>query len=239
VALHRAGLAALQNSDWLQATESFAGAVALDPSFLLAHYGLGQAAMAQGRYVEAARAFATSRDLFRCLVGPGSEAGASLAGAIDEETRALSDAIRALERERLVRGSVLGQEMNRSSGPPLGASQQVLQRLETRLMELRQWKKDLRQGARIPASLSLALGGAYFQMGALEDAEREFQAVVDADPRRGDAQNNLAVVYMLTGRLEAAEEAVRTAGRLGTKVDPRLLEEIAKRKQRAPPARRP
>ena len=53
----------------------------------------------------------------------------------------------------------------------------------------------------VPAWVSLALGSAYFRSGQLEDAEREYKAAIAADPRAGEAHNNLAVVYFETNRI--------------------------------------
>ena len=52
-----------------------------------------------------------------------------------------------------------------------------------------------------------------------------------ADPRSGDAHNNLAVVLMLSGRLEEAEREVRLAEQAGVEVNPRLKDEIRKRRR--------
>src|SRR5436189_268789 len=55
-----------------------------------------------------------------------------------------------------------------------------------------------------PAFVSLALGSAYFRLGRMSEAEREYKATINTDPKAGEAHNNLAVVYMLTGRIDEA-----------------------------------
>lgn len=65
----------------------------------------------------------------------------------------------------------------------------------------------------------------------MPDAEREFLEALHADPKSGDVRNNLAVVYMVTGRLDEAEQALKRAKKAGVPVSPRLREEIRKRRE--------
>ena len=57
-----------------------------------------------------------------------------------------------------------------------------------------------------PPGLIFALGSAYFRSGRIADAEREYRAALDADPKLGEARVNLAVVLLMTGRPAAARE---------------------------------
>ena len=59
----------------------------------------------------------------------------------------------------------------------------------------------------VPAFVYVDLGTAYFRTEQWPDAEREFKAAIAVDPRRGVAFNNLAVLYLQTGRYKEAEEA--------------------------------
>lgn len=49
-------------------------------------------------------------------------------------------------------------------------------------------------------------------------------------PRWGDAHHNLALVLVLTGRVVESEHEVKLAEKSGTQIDPRLKDEIRKRK---------
>jgi tetratricopeptide (TPR) repeat protein len=102
-------------------------------------------------------------------------------------------------------------------------------------MEKRLWQLERRGRDDAPIGVTLALGTAHFHAGSLADAEREFRAVIAADPRSGDAHNNLAVVLMLTDRLEEAEREADLAEKAGVAVSPRLREEIRKRKEASAP----
>ena len=66
-----------------------------------------------------------------------------------------------------------------------------------------------------PAYISVALGSAYFRTNAFADAEREWRAALQVDPKLGEAHNNLAVVLMLTGRLDEAERELELAEKSG------------------------
>ena len=83
---------------------------------------------------------------------------------------------------------------------------------------------------RVPTFVSLALGSAYFREARFIEAEREYRATVLADPKAGEAWNNLAALYLMTGRGEEAERAVASAEKVGYAVNPALKADIRKRK---------
>jgi tetratricopeptide (TPR) repeat protein len=82
----------------------------------------------------------------------------------------------------------------------------------------------------VPAFVSLSLGSAYFRSGKLADAEQAYLAAVASDSKMGEAHNNLAVVYMETGRFDQADKSAKAAEKAGMRVDA-LKQEIAKRKR--------
>jgi len=218
-ALFQEGQQALLASRWSEAVAPLSRAVALDPLQALAHYGLGQAYMGLGRFAEAVPAFSRSREAFCCAAGPGKRA--------DEEIRALRDAIRSFEQRRVRESGAQWREVNRDTTTP-GDSLKTMHELEQRLEDLERRRKG---GDPAPLAFTLALGTAYFQSGALADAERDFREALAADPRSGDAHNNLAVVLMLTDRPAEAEREVRLAEKAGVQVNPRLKDKIRKRKR--------
>ncbi len=94
------------------------------------------------------------------------------------------------------------------SGPQTVARQDMLRQWQnTRrdVQEALQRGGDASIESVIPAWLSLALGSAYFRSGQMSDAEREYKAAIAADTRAGEAHNNLAVVYLETGRIAEAD----------------------------------
>src|SRR4029453_11080848 len=89
---------------------------------------------------------------------------------------------------------------------------------------------DISLGNTVPAFVYVGLGSAFFRLEQWPDAEREYQATIAADPKTGEAYNNLAVVYLTTGRYAEADKAVQAAERAGYKVSPGLKDDIKKNK---------
>ena len=225
-----AGEESLAAGKWDEAAERFAAAGRLDPLLPLAAYGLGQAHMGAKRYSDAVRAFAACREAFRCLASVSAAERAVIEKRLDGEMRELRDALRNLERERLLTGSIKWKEINDQSTGSVGEAALETQKIEDALRERERWKRRLAL-ADVPAEVFMALGNAYFQSGSLADAEREYLRALRTDPKLADVQNNLAVVYMLTGRLDEAEQALKRAEKAGVPVSPRLREEIRKRRE--------
>jgi tetratricopeptide (TPR) repeat protein len=225
----RAGEESLAAGAWDEAAARFADAARLDALLPLARYGLGQAHMGAQRYAQAVQAFTDSREAFRCLASTTATERADARKRLDGGIRELHDVLHNLERDEMIRSSIPRKEVNGLPTGNLGEAMLQAQRVERVLRELEGWKRQIARGD-VPAEVYLALGNAYFQSGSLPDAEREFLAALRADSRSGDVQNNLAVVYMLTGRLDEAEEAVKRAEKAGVPVNPRLREELQRRR---------
>ena len=63
-----------------------------------------------------------------------------------------------------------------------------------------------------------------------EQAEFEWKAALEVNPKLGEAHNNLAVVYLQTGRFAEAEAAIKAAEKAGFRVNPQLKEDVRKAK---------
>ena len=72
----------------------------------------------------------------------------------------------------------------------------------------------------------LDLGSAYFRTEQWADAEREYKAALAVQPKSGAVLNNLAVLYLQTGRYQEADDAVKAAEKAGFKVHPQLKQDI-------------
>jgi tetratricopeptide (TPR) repeat protein len=164
------------------------------------------------RYASAIQAYIGCRTAYQQLAGLAQRDQVNVDRQRDEEIRELREAIRALQSGRL----------KTATGDP---SQRILG-LESRIRDLERMKQRNMDPSRPPAEVSLALGSAYFRNGEQEDAEREWRQAVDTNPSLGEAHNNLAVVYMMSGRKKQAEEAIKAAERAGFKVHPRLKEDV-------------
>lgn len=200
-----AGRDALIAKRWADAETAFGEALRLQPGLALAHYGLGQALMGQARYAEAADAFLSCRNVFALARRMDSSKVREM------EIRDLRDTLQALAGRHALSGDRF-----------------LEMQLEKRLSELQKGGPPSERW--VPPGVTLALGTAYFQAGALAEAEQEFQAVLRQDPSSGDAENNLAVLYLALGRLDEAEAAAARAEKAGVKVSPRLRDEIRQRR---------
>jgi tetratricopeptide (TPR) repeat protein len=211
----RAGQVALQQERYEQAERAFKNALELDSRLELAHYGLGQTYMATRRYAEAVRAFVDSRAAFT-----GNETD-RLAHNVDAERR-LDDQIRTLRDQR--RGLESGRLRTLNVTAAINQIDNQIQQLEG----LR--RRQPGSAPIVPAYISVALGSAFFRTSAFADAEREWRAALAVDPAIGEVHNNLAVIYMLTGRYDQADQAIGLAEKAGFKVNPQLKDDLKKRR---------
>jgi tetratricopeptide (TPR) repeat protein len=211
-----AGLEHLKVEDWDKAVAAFRTAVDTDPEFEMAYYGLGRAHMGLKQYADATTALARCRDLYAAQSG-------RLFTNTQEAQRYRKDQM--MELDEIIR--------QYQTGPQTMRTAETLRQLNERR---RQLQETINRGTNlaientVPAYVSLSLGSAYFRSGRMADAEREYKATVDADPKSGEAHSNLAVVYMETGRIADAERAVKAAEKAGFNVHPGLKAEIQKRK---------
>jgi Flp pilus assembly protein TadD len=207
----RQGQEALEVERWEEAEREFLTALKLDSTLDLAHHGLGQVHMATRRYSLAVGAFTRSRDVF--LQNAALDLGERLA-----DERRLDN--RILEIRDIIRGLETGRIRSRDS---LASAQ----RYRTQLSQLEAMRRrNPGSAVQTPPYILTALGGAYFRSGAFSDAEREWRLAIDIDPNIGEIHNNLAVVYMLTDRLEQAEAEITLAEKSGFKVNPQLKQDL-------------
>jgi len=217
-----AGEAAILASQWPEAEAALLKAVAFDPLLAVAHYGLGETYMSLQRFEEAVGAFWTSRQAFRCITWSEEDRKRRI-----EEARELREALRRADQRRLQEIGVKWKEVNGDLATP-GDKMRGSQDAERRLAELEASLKDADPS---PTGVTLALGTALFQIGAIAEAEVEFRAVLGRDPRSGDAHHNLALVCTITDRLEEAEAEIAAARKAKVPIHPRLLEELERRKR--------
>jgi len=214
----RAGQEALQSERFDEAEREFKSAIDLDPLLELAHYGLGQTYMATRRYVEAVKAYLATRDAFNRAAADQITNKVEGDRRLDDQIRYLRDARRAVESGRV-----------RTSGVNVTTK---LAEIDGQIRQLEGMRRRGDQGGtpQTPAYISIALGSAYFRTSAFTDAEREWRAALQADPKLGEAHNNLAVVLMLTGRLEEAEREVQLAEQSGHRVSEAFKADLKARK---------
>lgn len=210
---YQAGIKHMRSEDWPAAEREFKSAIQLDPLLTLAHYSLGQTYMATKRYPDAIKAFEACNEAYMKVAGLGITDSNLADQRRHEEIRELREAINQYQTGALKSNQ---------------AQNQIL-KLESRLAELERQKGRGAQGAEIPAEFSLALGSAYYRNSALPEAEREYKAALKVNSKLGEAHNNLAVVYMLTGRFDEAKAEIKLAEKAGFQVNPKFKDDLEQR----------
>lgn len=215
---YHTGMEHLRTEAWPESVKAFRQATEIDPSFEMAFYGLGRAQMAQKQFAQAVAAYQNCRALYI------AQAGQQFSNQQDAQ-RYRRDQM--TEIDEVIRSYQQGRQSMQTA--------QVVRQLQERRQQL---QHSLDRGANlsidasVPAFVSLALGSAHFRLQQFADAEREFKATIAADAKTGEAHNNLAVVYLLTGRFEEAEKAVKAAEKTGFRVNPMLKDDIAAAKKK-------
>jgi tetratricopeptide (TPR) repeat protein len=203
----RAGQEFLSGEQFEKAAEQFAKSVQKDGLLTVAHYGLGQSYMGLRRYASAAKAYGDCLEAFKALHSLQQSHRFEVERQRDDEIKALRENIRSLSQ----------------GGQALRATQ-----AEARVNDLERQKTSIEATFQPPAEVLLALGSAFFRNGQREAAEAEWTAAIGVNPKLGEAHNNLAVVYMQTGRYREAQDAIKAAEKSGFRVNPQLKDDLKK-----------
>jgi tetratricopeptide (TPR) repeat protein len=206
----RAGQELMSAEQFGRAAEEFGKAIERNPLFALAHYQLGQANMNMQRFASAIKAYKDCIEAERQLYAMKQTNRFEVEKNRDDEIRELKSII----------------DTGKGRAPTMLG-------LEQRLRDL-QNQSSLTGGTfQPPPQALLALGSAYFRNGDREAAELQWRAAIEANPKLGEAHNNLAVICMQTGRFDEALSELTLAEKAGFKVNPQFradLKERAKRK---------
>jgi tetratricopeptide (TPR) repeat protein len=222
---HTRGQELMRAERYEQAVDEFQKAIALDPLLFMAHYSLGQSLMVLKRYVEAVLAYQGAEEAIRRMGSLG-------AAAREERDRANRDEINQLQSLALVLQKEAARQDSRGGGGGGAMDSRVVQ-IEERVRMLENMRFKGQEGLRVPAELNLALGSAYFRQNKLPEAEQSYTKAVRANAKLGAAHNNLAVIYMLSGRFPQANAAMEAAEKAGFRVDPRLKADLKTRETAA------
>ncbi|MEO5895044.1 MAG: tetratricopeptide repeat protein [Vicinamibacterales bacterium] len=212
------GVENMRAEAWPEAEKAFRTAIDIDPQFEMAYYMLGRTYMAGKSFTQAAAAYERCRAIYR------QQDGRQFSNAHERQRNRDT---RLREIDEVIRSYL--------SGPQTAAILDAIRQLQNQRRDI---QEAMNRGAStmtlsvsVPSYVLSSLGSAYFRMGKLADAEREYKAAIAADPKAGEAYSNLAVVYMETGRLVDAEKSVRSAEKIGFRVHPQLKEDIKNRKK--------
>jgi tetratricopeptide (TPR) repeat protein len=201
-----------------RAAEEFTKATVKDPLFTLAYYQAGQSYMNLKRYASAIKAFQ------QCVESTRSLYQLAQTNRFDVEKRR-DDEIREMRESILMLRAMAGKD-------PRGGYGLRAERAEQHLHDLESQRTSMATGYRPPAEALLSLGSAFFRNGDRQQAEFEWKAATEVNPKLGEAHNNLAVIYLQTGRYAEAEAAIKAAEKAGFRVNPQLKEDVRKAKPR-------
>lgn len=217
---YRRGWEAMRKEAWDEAAAAFQAAIDNDNRFALAYYSLGRAQMARRDFPKAIAAYVACRELYLHTSG--------------ERFSNQMDNRRAIEDRILEYQTTISQAQQASTGKSLTQSQSLyLRELQTTLRTLEQARDrsvNVTVDATVPYFVPMALGAAYFRSGQFPDAEREYKTALDANPASGETHSNLAVLYLMTNRIDQAEQEVKLAEKSGYQVNPGLKDEIRNKK---------
>jgi tetratricopeptide (TPR) repeat protein len=222
---HRRGQELMRAERYEQAAEQFQKAIALDPLLFMAHYSLGQSYMALKRYVEAVLAYQGAEEALVRMSGLDT-------AAQEERDRQNRDEIQELKSLVLVLGKEAARQDSRGGGGGGAVDSRIVQ-IEERIRMLENMRLKGQEATRVPAELHLALGSAYFRQSKMTEAEQAYVKAVKSNARLGAAHNNLAVIYMLSGRFKEANDSLGAAEKAGFRVDPRLKADLKARQTAA------
>lgn len=210
IELYKKGEDLLKGEKFEQAAEQFKKAIELNKDLVYAHYGLGQSYMSLKRFPDAVQGFSGARDAYYRLA------------SVKVSDRMAAEAV----------GLQMVDEARSLTGVDGSGGRATNKGINMRLNVLR----DLEQTKRLddgnpepPAEISLALAGAWFRQGNLEEAEKENKNALKSRPDYGQAHNNLAVIYLMGGRIPDSRAAVGKAEKSGFTVNPKLKEELDRR----------
>ena len=213
------GLEQMRIEAWDEAAKAFETSVDIDPTFESAYYMLGRTNMARKRYAEATSAYEKCRSLYE-------QQNARQYSDANERQRQRDNRLRDIDEAiRTYQGSTNPSQNTLNAIRQLENDKRLTQEAISRS------HSTMTLGLGVPAYVSLALGSAYFRSGNMAGAEKEYKAAIETDPKAAEAHNNLAVVYMETGRLDDADKSLKTAEKVGFRVNPQLKEEIKNRRK--------
>ena len=174
--------------------------------------------MATRRYQDAVKAYLDSRAAFTAGIAAERFDGAAMDRRLRDQLQAVKEYGRTLQRGSQTQNPGLAAAIERN-------------REDVRQLEARLNRSTSGSAPPVPAGLSMALGSAYYRTQNVQAAEREYLEAIKVEPTFGEAHNNLAVVYMITGRYDQAEQEIALAEKSGFQVSPRLKEDLKSRRK--------
>jgi tetratricopeptide (TPR) repeat protein len=202
----RAGQELMSAEQFGRAAEEFVKAIDRNPLFSLAYYQLGQANMNLKRYASAIKAYKDCLEAEQRLFSLKQTNRFEVEKQREDEMREIKNLL----------------DTGKGRTPTMLA-------LEQRLRDLENQRSVTGGTFQAPPQVLLALGSGYFRNGDRDAAETQWRAAIEANPKLGEAHNNLAVIYMQTERFDDAIKELAAAEKAGFKVNPQFKADLKDR----------
>lgn len=219
------GTSALEKGNLKKARESFERALAAVPDFPQGHLGLGHLAMREKRFDDALKEFRAAE------AGYEGMSSLTIQMAADRYARSRDELQRLRAQLSQLDGQVTQSQTRGGDGSSTGPSEGQLERersqLQARIQVLEGMQPPSSSTAReTPAGVLFFEGNALFNLKRMPEAIAVWEAALKQDARLPLVENNLAVAYWMTGRLDDAHKAMERAEALGFKVNPNFRADL-------------
>lgn len=196
-----------------QAREKFEKALSLVPTFPIAHIGLGDLAMSEGRFEVALEEYTKARDGYADLGSMFYKLQARRFADARKEITSLRDGLN-----------------NPAGQGAIGFTSLRRSQIENRISQLESIDApDKNQMNEPPGEIFFKIGNALFRLGRLDEARQAWQTCAEKSEKFALVHNNLALLYMQAGDYEAAKKELARAEELGFKVNPKFKADLEKR----------
>ncbi|HEX4825145.1 MAG TPA: tetratricopeptide repeat protein [Candidatus Polarisedimenticolaceae bacterium] len=220
------GMSALTKGNLGKAREAFGASMKAVPDFPQAHLGLGHLAMRERRFEDALREFRDAESAYR-----------SMSSAIVElETERYAKSRDELQQLRMNLAQLEAAASRAATAGEMGtsASQEAAINRERNIVEQRiQSLETMNPPTTLnvheaPAEVLFFQGNALFDLKRTDEAIAAWETALKRDPKQPLAENNLAVAYWMSGRLQEAQAAMTRSETLGFKVNPSFRADLEK-----------
>jgi pentatricopeptide repeat protein len=197
--------------DALGVQRELEAAISAFPAYSEAHFLLAKSHYLSRWYAEALPPMERAEAAWNDFAGLIADARSSQWAAQATRRRALQDQIAALQedlsRSTVPRpGTVAAPEQDRAR------IQNYISQLQHEIQEIDRGQSAPQQGsASMPAEYSFVHGNILLRMNRLDQAEQQYLRAIAANPKYGEAFNNLASLYYQAGRFEEARQVMQQA----------------------------
>lgn len=204
-------LKAFNRNDQEAVRRELDAAISAMPQYSAAHFLMAKSWYLSKRYDEALPAIEHAESAWREFAGIAADAKSKRGDALLRRRRDLQDQINSL------------QENYRQATTPQ-ARDQIQNFIITTQQKIDEIDRDqdLRapgDAAALPAEFSFVHGNILLRMNRLVDAEPQYLRAIEANPKYGEAFNNLASLYFQAGRLQEARTTLEQARSRGLPVN--------------------